>query len=176
MGLEEYRSKYAQEVTSYANAWVSNTAGIRDSFTNALQNLQLHWSQTLAPTLVGATVGAQSATQSGVLAASQGLYDAIKTQDAAISGAMQGVTGMGQSMMGMCHGAAACFGWFTPDWYRARNWIVSEWRGFAANMFRAFYRKYSRNVAWLIHNVPGMRALWTPFFKWAARNGSEARY
>lgn len=100
MGLEQYRTQYAQQATSYANAWVNNTAGLRDSFTTALNNLQMFWSQTLAPSLVGATVGAQSATQSGILDASQGLYDAIATRSATAQGAFQSLYNIGSSMGG----------------------------------------------------------------------------
>lgn len=104
LALEEYRTKYAQQVTSYSQAWVNNHAGIRDSFVNALQNLQLYWSSTMAPTLAGATVGAQSATQQGVLAASQGLMDATKVRGQAISGAVEGLTGMIQENWGAISG------------------------------------------------------------------------
>jgi hypothetical protein len=93
MGLEKFRTDYSQQVTSYSQAWVSNQAGIRDSFTNALQNLQLYWSSTMAPTLVGASVGAQQSTQQGVLSAGRGLMDAANTQGQAISGATQGMIG-----------------------------------------------------------------------------------
>jgi hypothetical protein len=106
MGLEQYRTQYAQQATSYANAWVNNTAGLRDSFTGALNNLQMFWSQTLAPSLVGATVGAQSATQQGVLNASQGLYDAIATRTATVQGAFQSLYNMGGSMGGQLGGAS----------------------------------------------------------------------
>lgn len=100
MNLEDYRNKYAQEVTSYSQAWVNNHAGIRDAFTNALQNLQLYWSSTMAPTLVGATTAAQSATQQGILNASQGLMDAANTKSQAISGAIEGIIGLGQEALG----------------------------------------------------------------------------
>lgn len=106
MGLEEYRTKYAQDVTGFANQWVNNHAGIRDNFTNALQNLQLYWSQTMAPTLAGATVDAQSATQTGILNASQGLYDAIKTRTAAAQGAFQSLYNLGGSMGGQLTGGS----------------------------------------------------------------------
>jgi hypothetical protein len=94
LGLEEYRTKYAQQVTSYAQAWVNNHAGIRDSFINSLQNLQMFWASTMAPTLVGATVKAQEATSAGVLNASQGLKDAANTKGQAISGAIEGFVGI----------------------------------------------------------------------------------
>lgn len=100
MGLEEYRTKYAQEVTSYSQAWVSNQAGIRDQFSNALQNLQLFWSSTLAPTLAGSTTAAQGATQQGMLNASQGLYQAQQVKSQAISGAVEGIIGAGKQVVG----------------------------------------------------------------------------
>jgi hypothetical protein len=90
-GLEQWRTQYAQQVTSYSQSWVSNQAGIRDSFTNALQNLQLYWSSTMAPTLASASVGAQEATQRGISNASQGLYDAAGVRGQAITGAVGGM-------------------------------------------------------------------------------------
>jgi hypothetical protein len=93
LGLEKYRTEYAQDVTTYAANWVNNHAGIRDRYTSALTNLQTMWSQTLAPALVGATVGATSSTQQGVLQAGQGLSDAINTRGQAIGGALEGTLG-----------------------------------------------------------------------------------
>jgi hypothetical protein len=97
MGLEQYRVKHAQEVGSYAQAWVNNTSGIRDAFTNATQNLQLFWASTMAPTLAGATTAAASATQQGVLNAGAGIQNSINTKSQAISGAIEGITGAATS-------------------------------------------------------------------------------
>lgn len=91
MGLEQWRSQAAQQVTSYSQKWVNNEAGMRDSFVNTLNNLQLYWSSTMAPTLVSASVGAQQATQQGVLNASKGLMDAAEIQGQAITGAIGSV-------------------------------------------------------------------------------------
>lgn len=100
MQLEEYRTNYAQQVTNFSQAWVNNEAGVRDSFSNALQNLQMFWSTTMAPTLAGATVNAQSATQRGILNASQGIMDAAGVKSQAISGAINGIIGVGQQILG----------------------------------------------------------------------------
>jgi len=114
--LEELRTTYAKDVTSFAQNWVSNTSGIRDSFTSALVNLQNHWSSTIAPGLISATVGAQSATQTGITNNSQGLYDAINTRLAATQGASQMLMGAGQSLMSgkMPAGLQSLFGGSTP--------------------------------------------------------------
>ena len=96
--LEKYTTEYAQNVTGFAQAWVNNAAGIRDGFTNALQNLQLFWASTLSPTLAGATVDTQSATQQGILDASEGLMKAAQTKGDAISGGIQALVGVGQKL------------------------------------------------------------------------------
>jgi len=100
LSLEEFRSSYGQQVQSFSQAWVSNHAGIRDAFTTALNNLQMHWASTMAPVLAGATVGAQSATQQGIANASQGAMQAIATSANAMSGAFQSIQGIGQQVLG----------------------------------------------------------------------------
>jgi hypothetical protein len=98
--LEEYRVASAQQVTSFANDFVNNTAGVRDSFTNALTSLQLFWSQTMAPYLAGATVGAQSATQQGLLNAGAGMNAAIGARGAAMAGMADSLAGLGSAVGG----------------------------------------------------------------------------
>jgi len=108
MGLEQYRVSSAQQVTAFAQEWVNNTSGIRDNFTNALQSLQLFWSTTMAPVLAGASVGAQSATQQGVLNAGAGLAAAAATRSNAFSG-------MADSLGGVVNGVGG--------WMQEKGWL-----------------------------------------------------
>lgn len=100
MGLEEYRVKSAQQVTAFAQEWVNNASGVRDSFTNALTSLQMFWSQTMAPVLAGATVGAQSATQQGMLNAGAGMVAAAQSRGQAIGGMVDSLAGLGTAIGG----------------------------------------------------------------------------
>ena len=94
---------------------------------------------------------------------------ANKAMIASIAGSVLG--GATSAAGAFCHAAAEYFGWFTPDWFAARSWIVDGWHGRTADLFRAFYFRHSSKLAWTIRNVPGMRALWKPFFVKAARLG-----
>jgi hypothetical protein len=98
--LEEFRMANAQQTTTFAQSWVNNASGIRDSYSNALQNLTMFWSQTMAPTLAGATVGAQSATQQGILSAGQGMVDAMQTRNTAMAGIGKALGGLIESGIG----------------------------------------------------------------------------
>ncbi len=98
--LEEFRTKRVQEVTSFAQSWVKNESGIRDSFTASLNSLQMHWAQTLPPSLIGASVASQTATQRGVLAASAGLQAALDTKTSGIMGAIDSLSGLATSAIG----------------------------------------------------------------------------
>tara|TARA_R110000751_G_scaffold5489_3_gene25002 strand:+ start:8998 stop:10191 length:1194 start_codon:yes stop_codon:yes gene_type:complete len=98
--LEKFRTDQVQRINSFADDWVGNQAGIRDEFSGALNNLQMHWSETMAPGLTAASVNAQSATQSGVANASQGLLDAIKVKHQGMSGALEGIIGAATNFAG----------------------------------------------------------------------------
>lgn len=99
-GLEKFRTQQVQSINNFADAWVGNQAGIRDTFNGALNNLQLHWSQTMAPGLVSASINAQGITAGGVANASQGLMDAINVKYEGMSGALEGIIGAGQQILG----------------------------------------------------------------------------
>jgi len=99
-GLEKFRTQQVQSINNFADAWVGNQAGIRDTFNGALNNLQLHWSQTMAPGLVSASINAQGITSEGVANASQGLMDAINVKHEGMSGALEGIIGAGQQLLG----------------------------------------------------------------------------
>lgn len=98
--LEEFRTQNAQQVSNFSQQWVNNQAGIRDAFTASLNQLQLHWSETMAPTLAAATVGAQSATQQGVLKASGGLNAALQTKMGAIQSGIGMIGNLADGVIG----------------------------------------------------------------------------
>ena len=110
MQLEQFRTQYAKEVTSYSQAWVSNQAGIRDAFTASLQNLQMYWASTMAPALAGASVQAQAATQEGVGNAAQGMHDAIATAGQSARQAIEGITNTVNSYLKTKYGSEAAAG------------------------------------------------------------------
>ena len=91
--LEEFRVNQVKATTSYAQSWVQNASGIRDSFTANLNELQMHWATTMAPHLATATVGATAATQAGVAEASQGLMSALQAKNMGIQGMIKSISG-----------------------------------------------------------------------------------
>lgn len=97
--LEEYRTATAQQVTTYAQEWVNNASGVRDSFTNSLQSLTLFWGSTMAPVLAGAaSTGASAAMGQNALAVSDQFVKAAQIRSDAMSGAMQGLIGVGEQL------------------------------------------------------------------------------
>ena len=72
---------------------------------------------------------------------------------------------------GVCWCAAVYFGWFTPDWYAARNWIVSGWRGPLASLFRRIYIQHGERMAGWLRRSRVLRGAARPFFSWCAVRG-----
>lgn len=77
-------------------------------------------------------------------------------------------------MVGMgCHGAAEYYEWGSPEWLRARDWIHNGWPKVSTvgKVFKAFYSKYSKQVAWVIRKSKVIKEALRPFFKWCVENG-----
>lgn len=75
------------------------------------------------------------------------------------------------SMAAMCWVAAEYYGWYTPEWFAARRWIVEGWRGPLGDIFRRLYRRHGRRVAgWVRHNRL-VRAALRPIFAWTLKRG-----
>ena len=110
-GLEKFRTQQVQSINSFADAWVGNQAGIRDTFTGALNNLQMHWSRTMAPGLVSASVSSQGYAMGGIADASQGMMDAINIKGEGMSAALESIIGAGKTLLG---GALDTWGGGTP--------------------------------------------------------------
>ena len=98
--LEEYRTQQVKSSTSFAQDWVRNASGIRDSFTANLNQMQMHWATTMAPHLASLSTQASMATQTEVGKAREGLMSALQTKNQGIQGMISGVTGAAQSVFG----------------------------------------------------------------------------
>lgn len=79
--------------------------------------------------------------------------------------------GPGGALGGMCWVAAVYFGWHTPQWYAARNWLMRDWQSWIAPYFRHVYMRYGPAVARLAQRNRLVRAALKPLFEWAARKG-----
>lgn len=163
----DFAPKFSANMATLARSWAAGEAGNRDDFMAAMTGLN----QSVA-TFTGqlsqmyhdqAMTEMQIKSQEKM--ATQQLVGSIV--GSVVGAGAKAATGM------MCHGAAEYFGWETPDWFAAREWIVNGWKGAIADAFRAFYSRFSRQLAWVIRNVPGMKALWRPFFMWARDNGGS---
>jgi hypothetical protein len=122
--LEEFRMKYPPQVLDYSQAWINNQAGIRDAYTANLMQLQLHWSTTMAPVLVGAAsqltaVGMEQSTKVG-----EGLMTAANTKGQAISGAIEGLVGAVKTAVGEYANQQAGGGGSTPT-AAGGNWTLN---------------------------------------------------
>lgn len=80
---------------------------------------------------------------------------------------------LGGGLKGGCWVAAEYFGWFTPAWWRARNWIMEDWKGAEADEVRGLYLERGRALAAKVRESPTLKALLAPFFLNAARLGSS---
>jgi hypothetical protein len=74
---------------------------------------------------------------------------------------------------GLCWCAAVYFGWYTPDWWRARNWIVAGWRGPVAWLVRRIYPRVGVRLAIVLRSHRWLRKIVAPFFIWAAKQGGK---
>lgn len=75
------------------------------------------------------------------------------------------------SIAGMCWVAAEYYGWGTPEWWHARNWIAERWRGPVAWAFRRVYGRHGPRVAGWVRRSRLVRATLRPLFAWAERKG-----
>jgi hypothetical protein len=71
----------------------------------------------------------------------------------------------------VCHAAAQYFGWFTPEWFYARDWILNKWSSREGLIFRNFYKTNSKVLSLVIRNSKVAKEEWRPFFEWAAEKG-----
>jgi hypothetical protein len=89
--------------------------------------------------------------------------------------AISGIAGGAMSMMGPCYVAAEYYGWFTPDWWNARDWIVEGWQGDEAEEFREVYLKDGPEMAERVRNDPAYSSTMRPLFDWARDMGKEMK-
>ena len=72
---------------------------------------------------------------------------------------------------GVCWCAAVYFDWFTPEWYAARNWILTDWRGPLASLFRRIYIRHGERMAGWLRRSKVLKVTAKPFFRWCAERG-----
>jgi hypothetical protein len=90
--LEVTRTSIMQGNIKFANAWVDNQSGIRDTYTQALTNLRVYWSG-IAPALLGANTAAAGQAHTANQNATDALMESAQTRANAISGAAQYIGG-----------------------------------------------------------------------------------
>jgi hypothetical protein len=71
----------------------------------------------------------------------------------------------------VCWVAAEYFGFLTPDWWTARQWILEGWQGLAGDIFRKLYVKYGERLAAVVRRNRLVRAALRPLFEWCLRMG-----
>jgi hypothetical protein len=161
--MAQWAPAFAMDSQALGRTYAQGGAGVREAYQNAITNIQSAAAQL-------ATSYANTLTNAGASV----LANAYSAQQQHQGELMELASSIASTAAMACHGAAAVFGWFTPDWYRARNWLLFEWKGAIADGFRAFYLKHSRKVAWMIKtNFLGTRMPWMRFFMWAAYHGSD---
>lgn len=107
------------------------------------------------------------------LTAESNMQSTTSTMD--IGGMVSGIAGGAMSMMGGCYVAAEYYGWFTPDWWNARNWIVEGWQGDKAEEFRDIYLKDGPEMAERVRNEPAYAETLRPLFDWARDMGEKMK-
>lgn len=115
----------------------------------------------------------QQAGQQGIGLASTGAIGEIGSTLGAFKPA-QGTLSKSTSG-GFCWVAAEFFGWETPDWHDARRWIVDGWKTTTGRTFLEFYKRFGRQLAWLVRHSHLVRGLLHPLFVWARDKGREMR-
>lgn len=90
-----------------------------------------------------------------------------------IGSVIAGVGSLMAAFAGMCHVAAEFYGWFTPDWFNARSWLLDGWQGAEAERFRSVYREHSESMAERVREDSGYAKAIRPLFDWAREMGSQ---
>lgn len=76
----------------------------------------------------------------------------------------------------MCWGAAVYYGWYTPEWFNARRWIMEGWNDLVGRAFRALYLAYGPQLAEMLRRSNELRDYFQPLFVWCERRGREMTY
>ena len=93
MALDQWRTQAVQSNLSFANAWVDNQAGIRDTYQAALANTRTFWSSTIPAAAMGAQAQVTGSTQKAMGQSYDAVMSAQGTKFNAIMGAVEGITG-----------------------------------------------------------------------------------
>jgi S-adenosylhomocysteine hydrolase len=102
--LESYIKDNAMNVQNMSAAWVNNHAGIRDSYTSALTNMQTFWSKVMPANLVSAQAATQQNMANNIFQAGNNMMQAVNTKfNAIINGTnsiVSGIMDVGGGMLG----------------------------------------------------------------------------
>jgi hypothetical protein len=101
MGLEQLRTSAITDVHNLTNSWLSNTAGLRDTFVANLNNLQTFWSQVMPANLISAQAATQQNMANNMMQADQHMMNATQAKYQAVIGGVNGIVGglTGSGMM-----------------------------------------------------------------------------
>lgn len=72
-----------------------------------------------------------------------------------------------------CWVAAEYYGWYTPEWWNVRTWIMEGWNTVLGRLFRAFYLVHGPVVAQLVHTSEELHERLRPLFVWCEQRGRE---
>jgi len=160
----QFAPQFANASAALARSWAAGEAGTRDEYIAAVGNLN---------NAVANFSGQLSQMYQEQAMLSKQLAAQSKADTKALVGGIVGsaLGAAGSAAGGMCWAAAEYFGWFTDEWWNARTWIVDGWTTTLGRMFKRFYGKHGRKMAWAIRNVPGVRMALKPLFVWAAKKG-----
>jgi hypothetical protein len=158
---------------------VSNLMGNQINFNTAAQDFQSSLRQQsfnnrmaqLGQTgNVGLGLTGAPFNSAGSLAALQQPRLASATQTTGGFGHTASLINAGGANFG-CWVAAEYYGWFTPDWFAARRWIMEGWRGPVADEFRRLYMQHGSIWAEMVRGDGRLREALRPLFDWARRKG-----
>lgn len=91
--LEEYRNQTIQGNLAFAQKWVDNQAGIRDTFTSALTNLRTFWSSTMPALAIPAGISSLANQSTAQQMATDAQLAATTAKSQAITGAVESISG-----------------------------------------------------------------------------------
>lgn len=164
--MEQFRIDYGTSSVALGQALIDNSPGVRDAFNGIIANI--------ASAQAAGYQNAGNQWYSGYLQA-----QALKAQQGSKTGEIVNMAAGGLGTVvgvvgaAFCWAAAEYFGWGTYEWYAARHWILNIWKGPIANVFRRFYIKHGKKLAWVIRHFPPVKMALRPFFEHAAREGAK---
>lgn len=121
----------------------------------------------------GAKYGQPGGRTAGMPAGARGDGQGGFSSSAGLANPHAGTAPGGGGAGGICWVAAELYGWYTPDWYAARHFMVDVWQGKAADKFRAAYLKHGPQWAEEIRRNRTLRTKAKGLFDKFVRLGRE---